>query len=475
MKSNTTEEKSQMDVVNMPSKKSKEINIFVLLFALLSICIILTYFLPSGEYVRSSIDGRSVVDPESFHFIDSSPLGFIDIISSIPLGMLDAASIMFFVLIIGGVYGIINSTGSIEALIINVIKKLGNKEKLLIPALMLFFALLGTLLGMFEESLPYLLIIAPLIIALGYDVLTALGIVFVGISAGFTSAIMNPFTVGIAQGIAGLPPFSGMGLRVCAFIVMYLISVLFVYTYAMKVKRNPSLGEYGSIERNDIEKMLSSNTKLERRQKWILSSFAANLLIISIGVIKFNWFINEIAGMFIVLGIIVGLIAKFNSNRIVEEFMKGAQSILYGALIIGVARAIVIVLSEGQILDTLLYYAASIIENLPHSLTAIGMMIFDSLLHIVVPSGSGMAALTMPIMAPLADIVGITRQTAVLIFTFGDGIMNLIIPGVVVAGVALVGVSYIRWLKWLAPLLLLQYTVAIAFVIIANLINYGPY
>lgn len=460
---------------NKPEKKMKEINIFVLLLALLAICIILTYILPSGEYLRETTGGRSVVDPASFHFIDSSPLGFLDIISSIPLGMVDAASIMFFVIIIGGVYGIINSTGAIEALILTVIKKLGNKEKILIPGLMLFFALLGSLLGMFEETLPYLLIIAPLMISLGYDVLTGLGIVFVGVSAGFTSAVMNPFTVGIAQEIAGLPPFSGMGLRLCAFVVMYTVSVIFVYRYAMKIKRNPSLGEYGSIEQNQIEKLLLSDIKLEAKQKIILICFVLNLLTISIGVIRFNWFINEIAGMFLVLGIIVGLIAGFNSNRIVDEFMKGAQSILYGALIIGFARAIVIVLNEGQVMDTILYYAASIIEHLPHSLTAIGMMFFDSLLHIVVPSGSGMAALTMPIMAPLSDIVGITRQTAVLIFTFGDGIMNLIIPGVAVAGVTLVGVSYIRWLKWLAPLLLIQYAVAIIFVMIAYLINYGPF
>lgn len=456
-------------------KKPKEINVFVLLFVLLAISVICTYIVPAGEYARTLVDGRSMVQPDSFQFTDPLPVGFLTILGSIPSGMVEAASIMFFVLIIGGAYGILNSTGSIEALIVAMVRKFGNKEKWLIPVLMLFFALMGSMLGMFEETLPYIVIVAPLAVALGFDALTGLGIVFVGVSAGFTAAIMNPFTVGIAQGIAGLPPFSGIGLRVWAFIVMYLISVMFVYRHAMKVKKDPSLGEYGSIERKDIDSLLTSNVTLERKHKWILLAFLMNLITLAIGVIKFDWFINEIAGMFIVFGIVVGLIARMNSNKMVEEFIKGSQQLLYGAMIIGVARAIVIVMNEGHVMDTILYYASMLIEDMPPYFAAIGMMIFDSLLHIVVPSGSGMAALTMPIMTPLSDILGITRQTAVLIFTFGDGIMNLLIPGVAVAGAALVGISYIRWIKWLIPLTLMQYGVAIVFVLIAYLTEYGPF
>lgn len=456
-------------------KKPKEINVFALLLGLLAICVILTYIMPTGEYEREVVDGRSIVKPDSFHFIKADPVGFMGILGSIPAGMVDAASIMFFLLIIGGAYGVLNSTGAVEAFIVTMTRKFGSKEKLLIPVLMLFFALLGSLLGMYEETLPYILIITPLIVGLGYDALTGLGIVLVGVSAGFTTAIMNPFTVGVAQGIAGLPPFSGMGLRIAAFVVMYIVSVIFVYRHAMKVKQDPSLGEYGTIQREQIDQLLKSDITLTRKHKLILACFVLNLIILGVGVVKFGWFINEIAGMFIIFGIAIGLIARYNTNTLVDEFMKGSQALIYGAMIIGVARGIVIVLDQGHIMDTILYYASTLIKDLPPSFAAIGMMVFDSLLHIAVPSGSGMAALTMPIMSPLSDIIGVTRQTAVLIFTFGDGIFNMIIPGIAVAGAALVGVSYIRWLKWLFPLVLVQYAVAIVFVIIAYLTKYGPF
>jgi uncharacterized ion transporter superfamily protein YfcC len=286
---------------------------------------------------------------------------------------------------------------------------------------------------------------------------------------------MNPFTIGVAQKIAELPPYSGIGLRIVVFLLMYAVSVIFVYRHAMRVKRDPSLGIFGTIERKSREELISSSITLETKHKWILFVFLLNLVAIAIGVIKFGWYINEIAGLFILFGVIVGIIARLNTNKIVDEFMKGASALFYGALIIGVARAIVVILEQGHIMDTILFYCASLIEELPSSFTAVGMLVLQSIISFIIPSGSGMAALTMPIMTPLSELVGITRQTAVLAFQFGDGIWNLIVPGVALAGVGMVGISYVRWVKWIFPLLLIQFGIAAVVIFIAHSIGYGPF
>ncbi|WP_246011284.1 YfcC family protein [Brevibacillus nitrificans] len=455
--------------------KLTEINVFVLLLAILAICVVFTYIVPSGEYARVEVNGRSVVQSDSFQYTDASPISFMGFLNSIHTGMVDSASIMFFVLIIGGSYGILSATGAMEAFIVTLARTLGHREKWLIPIMMLFFATGGSLIGMFEETLPYIAILVPLAVALGFDAMTGAAIVLLGASVGFTSAVMNPFTIGIAQGIAELPPFSGMGLRIVIFIVMYLTAVAFVYRHAMKVKKNPALGIYGSYDPANIDQMMSKGVVFERRHKVILTCFLLNMVTIAIGVIEFGWYITEIAGLFILLGAVVGIIGRLSANEMVDAFMKGAASLLAGAMIIGVARAIVVVLNDGHIMDTILYYSAYMIKELPPSLTAVGMLGFQTLLSFVIPSGSGMAALTMPIMTPLSELVGITRQTAVLAYQFGDGISNIIIPGIAVAGVGMAGISYIRWLKWIFPLIMIQYGIAIIAVIVAHAIGYGPF
>lgn len=467
--------KGRKEVSRRSLSKLTEINVFVLLLAILAVCVLFTYIIPAGEYARLDVNGRSVVQADSFQYTESSPISFLGFLNSLHTGMVDSASIMFFVLIIGGSYGIMSATGAMEAFIVALTRKLGNKEKWLIPLMMLFFATGGSLIGMFEETLPYIAILVPLAVALGFDAITGAAIVLVGASVGFTSAVMNPFTIGVAQGVAELPPFSGMGFRIVVFAVMYLVAVAFVYRHAMKVKKNPELGIYGSFEKQNIDKLFDAGIVLESRHKLILICFLLNLVAIAVGVIEFGWYITEIAGLFILLGIVVGIIGRLSANEMVDSFMKGAASLLAGAMIIGMARAIVVVLNDGHIMDTILYYFASVIQELPPSLTAVGMLVFQTILSFVIPSGSGMAALTMPIMTPLSDLVGITRQTAVLAFQFGDGISNVIIPGIAVAGIGMAGISYLRWIKWIFPLILMQYGIAVVAMIVAHAIGYGPF
>jgi len=462
-------------VTNTPlNKKPKEINVYVLLLLVLIIASISTYVLPAGEYTRTEVNGRSVVVPDTYQGIESTPVGLMDIIGSVHTGMVEASSIIFFVLIIGGTFGILTATGTIEAFIATLSRKLANQEKWLIPVMMLFFAMGGALMGMAEETLAYIGIMIPLAIALGFDVITGTAIVLVGASIGFTTAIMNPFTVGIAQSIAELPPFSGIGYRILLFVIMYVVSVFFVYRYAMKVKRDRG---YGFFADGKYEAIATQNQKLETKHKIVLGCFLLNFVLLAYGVLQYEWFITEIAGLFLVLGIIIAFVGRLSPDESVKAFMKGAGGLISGALIIGVARAIVVILTDGHVIDTILYYASSAIHHLPPVLSAVGMYFLQAIIHFIVPSGSGQAALTMPIMAPLADLVGVTRQTAVLSFSMADGIGNIIFPtsGYFMAGLAIAGIPWIRWAKWILPLILTQYAIGLVSVIVAQLIGYGPF
>lgn len=458
-------------------KKSKKINVFALLLGILVIATLLTYVMPAGEYERMEVDGRTVVDPNSFQWIDRSPVDPFDMVKAIHTGMEEASGIIFFVLIIGGFFGVLSATGTIDVLITTMAKKLAKREKLLIPIMMLFFAVGGSLMGMAEETLAYIPLLIPLAMALGFDALTGTAIVLVGASAGFTTAVMNPFTVGIAQGIAELPLFSGMGFRLVLFVVVYLVSVIFVYRYAMKVKKNPSIGFYGKYNKEEANILLNSTATLTKKHKLILGAFLINYIVLAFGVIKFQWYITEIAALFIILTLVIAIIAKIPVDATVKAFTDGSAALIGGALVIGVSRATLVVLNEGHIVDPMLYEMSEALKHVPSYLSVIGMYNFQALIHFILASGSGHAMLTMPIMTPLADLLDITRQTAVLSFSFADGIGNIIFPtaGTLMAGLAIAGIPWTKWAKWIFPLVFVQYLIGLIAVVIAHMIGYGPF
>ncbi|MFB6802342.1 YfcC family protein [Peribacillus butanolivorans] len=458
-------------------KKERKINVFVLLLCILAIATLCTYILPAGEYARIEADGRATVDANSFKWIESAPVGLFDMIKAIHTGMVEAGNIIFFLLIIGGFFGVLRATGTVDVLIGTMARKLATREKLLIPVVMLFFAVGGSLMGMAEETLAYLPLIIPLALALGFDTITGTAIVIVGVMSGFTTAVMNPFTVGLAQGIAELPMFSGIGFRLILFVIVYLVSVLYIYRYAMKVKTNPSIGIYGKYTKEEAKNLLQSSAKLTARHKLILVAFLINYIVLAFGVIKFQWYMTEIAALFIVLTIVIGIIGKLSADHIVNSFTNGSAALLGGALIIGVSRAILVVLNEGHIVDPMLHQVAESIQHIPAFLSVAGMYSFQTLIHFILASGTGHAMLTMPIMVPLADLLDITRQTAVLSFSFADGIGNMIFPTAttLMAGLAIAGIPWTKWAKWILPLVLIQYLIGLIAVIIAHFIGYGPF
>ncbi|WP_236693860.1 YfcC family protein [Sporosarcina globispora] len=462
---------------NKSTKSQKGINVYVLIFCLIILSALLTHILPAGQFQRGEVNGRSVIQPDTFQYTDGNPLDFLGIFSSIHSGMVQGASIIFFVLIVGGAFGILTATGALNAFIARLSVIMVNREKLLIPVLMLFFACAGSLMGMSDETIVYIGILVPLAVALGFDAITGFAIVILGASVGFTSAVMNPFTVGIAQEIAELPIFSGIAFRLVIFFVLYLTAVIYVYRYASKVKNNPSLGFYGNFKREDMETLLKEHKKMETRHKLIMITFLLNFVVLMFGVIKFGWYITEIAGLFLLFGIIMGLIGKLSPSRIAESFIKGAGDLIGGALIIGLAQTILVIFNNAGLMDTILYHTANVLDTIPPAFNAVGMYIFQLLLNFLVPSGSGQAALTMPILAPLSDMIGVTRQTAVLAFQFGDGMSNIIFPtvGFLMAGLAMAGIPWSKWIKWVMPFMFLQIVVAVLALVIAQFIQYGPH
>ena len=466
---------------NIQKKKIKEkkgINAFVLLFTVLIIMAFLSYILPAGQYTRNLVDGRSIVVPNSYTTIARTPVSFLYIFAAVHQGLVEAAPIVFYVFIIGGMISVMNSTGALDALLASTSEKLAKKRLLFISVLVLLFSLGGTLIGMAEESLIYIPIVVPFALAMGYDVLTGVAIVLLGMCTGFTTAVMNPFTIGIAQGIAELPMFSGMSLRLALYVVLYIATVAFLYNYGEKIRKNPSLGVWDEDNiYTKVSQCNPSNVKFETRHKLILISFVAAVIAIVIGVMKYNWGMGEYSGIFILLSVIIALIWRISSDDYIKFFLKGAESILPGALIIGVARGIVVVLTKGNIIDTILYYSATALQHLPASLSVIGMFVVQGTIHLLVPSGSGQAMLTMPIMIPLSDLLHVTRQTAALIFTLADGIGNMWLPtsGIIMAILAMNKIPYRKWLKALLPFIIAQYVVSIIVSVLANMFNYGPF
>lgn len=455
----------------------KGLNAFVLMFIVIAVMTILTYILPAGQYDRIEQDGRTVVDPTSFQFVESTPVGIFEMFTSVHAGLVEGASIILFVFLFGGALGIMQETGAINAFIQFIAARFGKKEKVLIPLMILIFSLLGTLIGSAEDTLVYIAIIVPMTMALRMDALTGFAIVMLGtLATGFVTGITNPFNVGVAQSIAELPIYSGMGMRIALFISFYIVTVLYIYFHAKKVKNNPALGVYGKFD-PEAQPEINLNYKMGLRHKLALFILLLNFIALVVGVIKFQWYISEIGGIFLMSAIVMGFIGKVSPNKMADGFVGGARDMVAGALIIGIAQTILVITTNGGLLDTILYYSSGLVGQLPASINAVGMFIMQLFLNFIVPSGSGQAALTMPIMTPLADLIGVTRQTAVLAFQLGDGISNMIIPtsGVLLAGLAIAGIPFTKWVKWVFPYFLIQVAIAIVFLIIAQLTNYGPF
>ncbi len=462
----------------MEKKKFVVPHVYILLLILILIFSILSYVIPANVYDYHDVvvntetgQTRSVVDPETYHAVDPTPVTLMQFLTAVPRGMQESAQIIFFIFIVGGAMAVLQETRAIEAGMGRMIKAMKSKTLLLIPIVMFLFSLCGSVFGMAEETIPFIPIFVSLMIAAGYDSITGVAVVFCGAGAGFAGAFINPFTIQVAQGISQLPLLSGMKFRIVMYICMVLLSVLMVMRYATKIKKHPQLSPMHEFDktREDVAD-LDALPAFGGREKVILLVFLAAIILLIYGVIENGWYMDEIAALFLGMSMIVAAIGRLGVNGYANALAKGMADIAGGALVVGFARGILVVMNDANILHTILHGAAGLLQGLPAMVSAVGMYIFQCLLNFIVPSGSGQAAVSMPILAPLSDLVGVTRQTACIAFQLGDGISNIFTPtsGYFMAGLALAKVPWSKWAKWILPLIGLQYLLGLIFVIVAQ-------
>jgi uncharacterized ion transporter superfamily protein YfcC len=468
----------------MRMKKRKLPHTLVLIYAMVVMTVIATWIVPGGEYQRVEREGRTIPVDGSFQFVESQPQGLGALFVSPIKGFVDAAYIIIFIFVVGGAFAIIDRTGAITAFIHNLALQFGKSKAmraLLIPVTMIVFSLAGAIFGMCEETMPFVLIFVPLALSLGYDTIVGVSIPFLGAAAGFAGAFFNPFTVGIAQGIAGLPLYSGVGYRLIVWAIGTAIVIVVVMNYASRVRKNPKISPTyeDDLKRKkelDLDTAHGEKVELLDKHKRILVLFLCGMAVMVFGILKYRWFINEIAGLFLALGILSGILGRLNSEELATAFVSGAKDMINAALIIGCARAILVVAMDGKILDTALYAMSSAIKNFHPIISSQLMFTCQCVINFFVHSGTAQAALTMPIMAPLGDLVGITRQTTVFAFQLAEYI-NPVLPtsGVTMGVLGLARLRWEKWAKWLIPLLIIWVIFALLSLIPPVLTHWGPH
>ncbi|WP_410216271.1 YfcC family protein [Paracoccus sp. (in: a-proteobacteria)] len=456
-------------------------HIYVILFVFTAIAALLTHVIPAGMYDRITLEnGRIAVDPDTFRYVDASPVGLEQFMMAVPRGLIDASQVVFFTLIIGGMFMVIRATGIIDVAVDKLTRRFAKRSILMIPVLMLTFATIATLIGTQELALVYVPVILPLMIGLRFDSVVAVATALLATTAGFTAGVLNPVNTGLGQTIAELPLYSGFGLRTLLFLCLTAAAIAYLMRYALKVRARPDFslmaGDAAELQKrrvyvHDAEQPAMSFSK---RQAWGGIATIGFFVVMVWGVLTRGWFMTEMAGLFVLMGISVGLIAGLNTGKICEAFNQGFQDVLVGAIIVGLARAVAVMLEQGQVMDTLVHGLGSVVGGLPSTFSALGMFVSQLGFNFVVPSGSGQALVTMPIMAPLSDLIGVTRQSAVLAYQLGDGLSNILYPtsGYFMATLALAGVSWDRWVRFFLPLFGIWIAIAAAFLIYAQAVDW---
>lgn len=451
---------------------------YVLIAILIVLAAIGTYLIPAGEFNRVTDEqtGRTLVIPGTFHRVEQTPVSFFDTFLALPQGLDEARDIVFFVLLIGSVFHIINATGTINRIINRAITKLNGREHLLIPATMLVISICSATFGAAEETLIFIPIAVAIAKGVGYDAVVGAAMVYLGAYTGYTAGPMNPFNTGIAQGIAELPLFSGIEFRFACMFLFYILVWWWIMRYAKKVKNDPTQSVVYGFDTDNLD-ITFDNSPLTSRDKAILGVIIIGFAYLVYGVLAKGYYLYEIITIFLIMGLICGIIGKLSAEEIADNFVLGAKEMCFTAVCIGLARAIVVVLDDGHIMDSVINALAIVVGWLPASISAVGMLIVQTILNFIFASGSGQAATTMPILAPLGDILGVTRQVAVLAFQFGDGITNSISPiqPSLMAAIGLAGVPYEKWFKFVWPLMLMWTLLAAGLLIIATIIKLGPF
>jgi uncharacterized ion transporter superfamily protein YfcC len=448
----------------------------VLLLGMIVLAYGLTLVLPAGSYERVTNEaGREQVVPGSYERLaDVDRLPPTEVFTAIPHGFEAAGEIIFFILIIGGMFGVFRATGAADAAIGSMLRRFGSRPALLLGGTMAIFALGSATIGMAEEYIPFLPLLVALTAALGMDAIVAVGVMCVGYGVGYGAALINPFTVFIAQDIAGVPQGSGLTLRAVLLVLFFIVGFHHVWRYAKRIQANPEESLVADID-IDVHMHARDDLPLTGRRRLVLISLGVALVVLIYGLKVWHWYLVEMGALFLGLSVVMAILGRISADDAAKQFGIGASELTMTALLVGFARSIQVVLENGQVVDTIIAGMASPLQRLGPELAAAGMFAFQSVLNFFIPSGSGQAYVTMPLMAPLADLVEVSRQTAVLAFQFGDGFTNILVPtnAVLIGILSIAAVPYDRWVRFLLPFMLKVWLLGSVALVVAVMIGYS--
>ncbi|KAF0239474.1 MAG: C4-dicarboxylate anaerobic [Prolixibacteraceae bacterium] len=519
---------------------------YVIIFGLIVFCAVLTWVIPGGEFKRETVVvndiPREVIISQSFEFIESNAQTW-QIFSAFFDGFVNTANIIAFILMIGGAFWVLNESKAIDIGIYTflqfsknwenskILRKIG-VNNIILTGIMLIFSLFGAVFGMSEETIAFTIIFVPLAISMGYDSIVGVSLCFVAAALGFAGAFLNPFTVGIAQGLSNLPLFSGIEYRIFMWSVISALGFVFILRYASKIHKHPekslvyeedqywrsrnsetsmkfnfivpriawisfgllslalilfsvfypvtdlkignSVLRFPAVPGSTAIFILAGIRSLRKTvHYYILNLLTFTIVFLIVGVMGYNWYVMEIATLFLALGILSGSAIGKTANEITKSFIEGAKDILPAALVVGLAGGIIVILKDGKIMDTILFYASQSMSDLGKVGSISMMYLIQTFLNIFIPSGSGKAALTMPMMSQFSDLIGISRQATVIAFQLGDGFTNLITPtsGVLIGVLGIARIPYEKWFKWVAPFILILIVLGFLLLLPTVLIN----
>ena len=455
------------------SKRSWSIDSLVIIFSIIVLSQLLTYVVPQGSFAREGYEGneaRQMVVADSFTYSDEAsqvklqPWYFL---AAIPEGFAGAQDVIFLIFIAGGVIAVMRRSGAIDAVLQTSVERLGASPWILIAGCLVMFSVGSYTVGLGEEYVPLVPILVTMSLAMRMDAIVAMGMVWIPYGIGWACAGINPFGVVIAQNIAGIPVTSGWAFRLFMMAAFLAVAFHHLYRYAIRVQNSPETSLVAHIDYSAGFEP-PADVSMNPRRTGVLLVFAAGIALFVYGASAWGWYINELSALFLGIGILAAAIGGIAPGDTSRTFMRGAAEMTTAALIVGFARSIEVVLSGGQIIDTIINSIASVLTNFGAETASVGMLVVQSICNFFIPSGSGQAFVTMPIMSPLATLTGVPQQTAVLAYQFGDGFTNMIVPtsALVMGALALGKIPYGAWVRFITPLLIKLFALAVVFLIV---------
>lgn len=450
---------------------------FVIIIFIILVATLMTWIIPAGQYARVEVNGTTMIDPSQFSYIERTPVNPFLIPLFIVQAICSRIDLMLVILFSGGAFDLITRSGALHSAIAKVAKLFQNRLYIFLPIMTTIFALICTTQGV-NQFIAFAPVLVMITLAMGLDSITGAAIILLGGAIGFSTGMLNPSTTLVAQEIAELPPYSGIGYRAVCFVVFLVVTNIYLVRYALKLRKNPAVSPMYDLDSQSSQKSadIDSFGPMNLRKFLIIAALIAALAGIVYGSICYQWDMEEIAAMFIGLAVVVGFVSGETPSSISKYFVEGCKKMITAALIIGLATTIANIMNAGNIVDTVVYGLAALLSHTPSILMAPAMYIANTLINFVIVSGSGQAAAVMPIMIPLSDLLGVTRQTTVLAFNFGDGFCNYILPHstALMGIISAVNIPYDRWMKFMWKLFLIWALVACVMTGIAQGFHFGP-